>query len=242
MGNNSRESIFRFKRFALSNTLSAMKVGTDGVLLGAWARMPDGAGTPTALDVGCGTGVIGLMLAQRYPSLTVKCIDIDAGAVSECAANIAASPFDNVTVERQDFLRYNSVGEVRLIVSNPPYFKNSLPAPGESRAVARHDDTLPLSALMRHASQLLSPAGRLALVLPADRDDDAMFEASVAGLNLCRRCKVYTKEGKLSRRTLWEFGKGCDQPCEESGLFILRADGSYSPEYVALLKDFYLAF
>lgn len=239
---NSRESTFRFKRFALSNTLSAMKVGTDGVLLGAWARVPDGAGAPTALDVGCGTGVIGLMLAQRYPSLTVRCIDIDADAVRECAANIEASPFDNVTVEQHDFLCYNSAGGVGLIVSNPPYFKNSLLAPGESRALARHDDMLPLSALMMHAARLLSPAGRLALVLPADRDDDAMFESSVAGLHLCRRCKVYTKEGKQSRRTLWEFGKGCDQPCEESELFILRADGSYSPEYVALLKDFYLAF
>lgn len=241
MGKN-RETSFRFKRFTLSNTLSAMKVGTDGVLLGAWARVPDGAASSAALDVGCGTGVIGLMLAQRYPSLTVRCIDIDDDAVQECAANIAASPFGNVSVERHDFLNYHSVEAVQLIVSNPPYFKNSLPAPEESRAQARHDDMLPLSALMRHARRSLLLSGRLALVLPADRDADAMFEASAAGLHLCRRCKVYTKEGKPSLRTLWEFGIACEEPCEESELFILRADGSYSPEYVALLKDFYLAF
>lgn len=234
--------MFHFKQFSLSNSLSAMKVGTDGVLLGAWAQLADASSCGGVLDIGCGTGVIGLMIAQRYPDAAVTCIDISPEAVEECAENISRSPFaGRVVVCRADFMDYVAGRKFELIVSNPPFFTERLQSPDPLRAKARHDDSLPLAALMRGSASLLSHGGRLALVLPAGRDDEALLEASLAGLNAVRRCKVYTRDGKPSRRTLWEFASeaGC---CAEERLVIQNADGSHTDGYKALVKDFYLGF
>lgn len=238
--NIKREGKFRFKRFALSNDRSAMKIGTDGVLLGAWCKMPYDAGR--VLDAGCGTGVIGLMVAQRYPTCKVTCLDIDGDAVEECRENIGNSPFaGRVDVEKGDFLSYTPGCRYDLIVSNPPYFKDSLRTPVKARTTARHDDALPLGAMLRHARELLADGGRIALVLPVERDSDVEFEAALCGLNVARRCNVFTVSGKPPRRTLWELSKE-KASAEISELFINDKPGAYSKEYVSLLKDFYLAF
>lgn len=239
---NERESIFRFKQFALSNDRSAMKIGTDGVLLGAWCEMHDSPDGCRVLDVGCGTGVIGLMVAQRYPHCEVTCLDVDADAVEECRQNIIASPFaSRVNAVRGDFLNYNPDCRYQLIISNPPYFKDSLRAPDKSRMTARHDDTLPLAALMRHASGMLDEAGRMALVLPVERDGDVEFESALCGLHITRRCNIFTVPGKPQRRTLWELALKA-APTMTTELFIHDKSGAYSKEYVSLLKDFYLVF
>lgn len=241
--NKNREHTFRFKQFSLSNTLSAMKVGTDGVLLGAWAQMTDNAMSGKVLDVGCGTGVIALMIAQRYPDVAVTCIDISADAVGECAGNIARSPFcGRVEAVCSDFRQFESNGRYDLIVSNPPFFTETLHSPDAQRAAARHGDSLPLSSLMRGSVALLSAVGRLALVLPAGRDDEALFEASLAGLYPSRRCNVFTREGKPSRRTLWEFSLKPDARCHDSQLFIQDKNGNFTDGYISLVKDFYLDF
>lgn len=240
--NKNRETEFRFKQFSLSNSQSAMKVGTDGVLLGAWAQLPALAQCSNVLDVGCGTGVVGMMIAQRYPDATVTCIDISAEAVEECAGNISRSPFaGRVVVTQADFLRYDCDCRYDLIVSNPPFFTEHLHSPDPLRAAARHEDSLPLQSLMRGCARLLSPHGRVALVLPAGRDDEALLEASLAGLNAVRRCRVFTRDGKPSRRTLWEFAAE-GGACVDSRLFIQNADGSYTDCYKTLVKDFYLQF
>lgn len=238
-----RPAVFRFKQFSVSNSLSAMKVGTDGVLLGAWSQIAPGVNSGHVLDVGCGTGVVGLMIAQRYPGVTVTCLDISGDAVRECAANIAASPFhDRMEAGHADFLSYDTQRRFDLIVSNPPYFKDSLPSPAKARNMARHDESLPLSGLLKRASALLNPSGRIALVLPVERDSDVVFEATLAGLQPVRRCAVFTVEGKPQRRTLWELSLSAPASCDDSRLFIHDKSGDYSKEYVSLLKDFYLAF
>lgn len=239
--NPTRQSIFHFKKFSLSNSRSAMKVGTDGVLLGAWAKLPDDKGVKRVLDVGCGTGLIALMIAQRYSDAVIKCIDISNDAVEECRENINNSPFaSRVEVELLDYRTFADAHKYDLIVSNPPFFTEQLQSPDKLRAVARHEDSLPLSTLISQSISQLAPGGRLAIVLPATRDEDVVFEATLNGLVPVRKCTVYSRENKSAIRTLWEFSKGNDGSFEESQLIIHGSDGNNTEEYIALVKDFYL--
>lgn len=241
--NPHRQSMFHFKRFSLSNSRSAMKVGTDGVLLGAWAELHTERHDAAVLDVGCGTGVIALMLAQRYPNARIKCVDISDYAVAECGENIDNSPYANrVEVEAADFRTFADEQMYDLIVSNPPFFTEQLHSPDEQRAAARHEDSLPLSMLINRCASLLAPDGRVALVLPAARDEEVMLEATLAGLTPSRRCRVFTREGKPTRRTLWELSRSSGMALIESQLIIHEADGKFTDEYIALVKDFYLEF
>lgn len=239
--NPIRQSIFHFKQFSLSNSRSAMKVGTDGVLLGAWAKLPDVMGVKRALDVGCGTGLIALMIAQRYHDAIIKCIDISNDAVEECKINILNSPFANrVEVSLSDFRKFDDGQKYDLIVSNPPFFTEQLQSPDKLRAVARHEDSLPLSTLIYRSISQLAPGGRLAMVLPTTRDEDVMFEAALIGLTPSRQCKVFSRENKPAIRTLWEFSTGNNVMFEKTQLLIQNSDGNYTEEYIALVKDFYL--
>lgn len=240
--NSNRQSMFHFKRFSLSNSRSAMKVGTDGVLLGAWAEMAKDS-SMRVLDVGCGTGLISLMIAQRYPDAVIKCIDISNDAVEECRENIKNSPFaSRVDVELSDFRTFADNQKYDLIVSNPPFFTEQLHSPDMQRAKARHEDSLPLSILLRRSSAMLSPEGRVSLVLPSSRDEDVEFEAALAGLNRMRRCKVITREGKPARRTLWEFSSNADIRLNDTEIVIREFEGKFSEKYISLVRDFYLDF
>lgn len=221
-----------------------MKVGTDGVLLGAWAELTAETVMPArVLDVGCGTGVVGLMVAQRYRGAMVKCVDISEDAVAECGENIKNSPFaSRVEVAQVDFRTYVDELKYDLIVSNPPYFTEQLHSPDKQRAVARHEDSLPLSVLINRCASLLTPDGRLALVLPSSRDEDVVWEATLAGLTPTRQCGVVTREGKAPRRTLWELARVNGGAVVKSQLLIHGADGKFTEDYIALVKEFYLEF
>lgn len=185
-----------------------MKVGTDGVLLGCWAESPS-ISAPRVLDIGTGTGLIALMMAQRLPGAEVVTIDCDEAAARQAAANVAGSPFcDRVSVEHaslQEFTSHYAGEAFDVIVSNPPYFTSSLKCPDPQRTLARHADTLPLSDLMHHAARLLSPVGKLSLVLPSESAGEAETEALMTGLRLARLWQVSTKEGKPPRRVLIEL-------------------------------------
>lgn len=238
--NEKRESTFRFKQFALSNERSAMKIGTDGVLLGGWCTVDQAS---RVLDAGCGTGLIALMVAQRNASAHITGIDISDDAVDEARLNIANSPFaDRVTARCGDFLQITGGNSYDLIVSNPPFFTETLRSPDAARATARHADSLPAGELIAKSARLLSPRGILALVLPAQKDDDVEWYAALNRLYPIRKCAVYTKPGKPHSRTLWELSPAQLSLCDDSSLFIHDSTGAYSPEYVSLLKDFYLNF
>lgn len=156
--------MFRFKQFAVRQDRCPMKVGTDGVLLGAWAEVRPG--DRRMLDVGTGTGLIALMLAQRSAAW-ITAVDIDVECATQAAENFAASPWadrlDAVSVAVQ---RYDPVEKFDLIVSNPPYYVDSLLSPDEGRNTARHAAGLPFGELAAAVVRLLSPGGRFALVLP----------------------------------------------------------------------------
>lgn len=236
-------SYFEFKKFTVRQDLCAMKVGTDGVLLGAWVSL---AGSRDVLDIGTGTGLIALMLAQRGESenrpLRIDALDIDAGAVEQAALNIQASPFsDRIRTECQSFVSYALLSEKRydLIVSNPPYFHNSLKCPDIQRNTARHTDTLTLEELLEGCCRLLSPAGRIALILPAARKEELVRLARPLGLNIIRQTDVSSIEGKPPKRLLAELSPAA-QHCAADSMALESALRRYTPEFTALIKDFYL--
>ena len=208
-----------------------MKVGTDGVLLGAWATVsPEDR---LALDVGTGTGVIALMLAQRSAGLEIIGIDIDEAAADEAAANFAASPWADRLTARAVSLQVFSGSEFDLIVSNPPFFSASLKAPDAQRCTARHNDTLPPADLIQAARRLLSPSGRLSVIYPPEEARAFVMESESAGLYLSRLTRVISVAGQPPKRHLMEFSRTPAQP-----LFTDLVIGS--PEYRSLTGDFYL--
>ena len=216
-----------------------MKVGTDGVLLGAWAKVPSfesGTGDTErkvdVLDVGTGTGVVALMMAQRYPNASIMAIDIDEGAVQQAEENVAASPFFiQVTVRRERVQDHDSCYDA--IVCNPPFFIDSLAAPDKQRNMARHADTLTYAELMEAAWRLLRDDGELSIVVPFDYRQRMEDEATFRGFFPSRVCAVRTVAGRPARRYLLAFRK---HPCERPFETMTIGDDNYKQ----LTKDFYL--
>lgn len=231
---------FRFKKFTVYHDKCAMKVGTDAVLLGAWA---DTSFCRNILDIGTGTGIIALMLAQRSQA-TVEAIDIDKEACVQATENVAASPYTErikvVHASCADFAASNQQKRYDLIVSNPPYFINSLKCPDNKRTVARHTDTLLLSDLIREAQTLLSPSGRIALVLPYERLEEVKALASANHLYICRQTDVIPTPGAAPKRLLVELSTTEENIKNRDTLTIEEARHQYTPEYIALTKEFYL--
>lgn len=233
-------SYFRFKKFTVYHDKCAMKVGTDAVLLGAWA---DTSFCRNILDIGTGTGIIALMLAQRSQA-TVEAIDIDKEACVQATENVAASPYTErikiVHASCADFAASNLQKKYDLIVSNPPYFINSLKCPDNKRTVARHTDTLLLSDLIREAQTLLSLSGRIALVLPYERLEEVKALASANHLYICRQTDVIPTPGAAPKRLLVELSTTEENIKNRDTLTIEETRHQYTPEYIALTKEFYL--
>ena len=219
--------MFQFKQFTIEQEMCAMKVGTDGVLLGAWAR-----GGQHVLDVGTGTGVIALMMAQRYSKAHIVAIDIDERAVLQARLNVSQSPFSGRVDVVQQALQEHQ-GEYDAIVSNPPFFIDSLAAPDQQRNMARHTETLSYGELMQAAHRLLTDDGELSVVVPFDYRRRMEDEAVFVGFFPSRVCSVKTTERKPVRRYLLAFRKHPCQ-CEEEMLTI------GDDRYQQLTQDFYL--
>ena len=234
---------FKFKRFTVFHDESAMKVGTDGTLIGAWASLE---GVKTVLDVGCGCGLIALMIAQRSSASAVLGIDIDEASVRQAARNVAASPWaDRVSIECRDIrdLTIDDFGRFDLVVTNPPFYEEDVACPDLSRNSARHTDCLSFEELVEAAARLLSEKGTLSLVLPTKSKSRFVGVAASRGLYLSRITSVITKRGKQPKRTLMEFKRTLTDAVE-GDLYIYNKGiynkGMFSEEYVCLMKDFYL--
>jgi tRNA1Val (adenine37-N6)-methyltransferase len=225
---------FRFKQFLVRQDLCAMKVGTDGTLLGAWAR-----GGERILDVGTGTGLIALMMAQRFPQAQVTGIDIDEAAVRQSVINVGSSPFaQRITILQQACQAMQ--GTFDAIVSNPPYFEQSLECPDEQRTLARHTASLSYRELMQSASRMLDETGEFSLVIPADCKQRLESEASLAGFFKSRECAVRTTPRKAPRRYLLAFRKHAPEAVEQTEGVIELAPRQRAPWYQQLTHDFYL--
>ena len=218
-----------------------MKVGTDGVLLGAWARVEH---CKRILDMGTGTGLVALMAAQRSQADIVG-IDLDADAVAQATENVAASPWkERIHVLEADarnleFKIQNSEFFFDSILCNPPFFENSLKSPDAARTMARHTDTLTFDELARSASRLLAPEGELSVVIPYDRAHDMTVSAACNGLFATRQTIVVPVEGGKPKRILMAFTREGAAHAVET-LCIHDAQRCYTPEYVHLVEDFYL--
>lgn len=234
---------FRFKRFIVYHDLCAMKVGVDGVLLGAWA--PVGDTEQRILDVGTGSGLIALMLAQRSVNADIDAIDIDEGAVMQARKNVSGSEWrDRIHVHRASFLDFlpETGGKYDLVVSNPPYFKNSLQTPDPSRTTARHVLSLGYEDMIRNAGAMLKKTGRICLILPVSEGSQCVKLAEQSGLYSYKQLYVHPKSGSPAKRLLLEFGlMPAAVPEIISHLDIETGERHcYSEEFTALAKDFYL--
>lgn len=215
-----------------------MKVGTDGVLLGAWFPLSDGC---SVLDIGTGTGLVALMAAQRGAG-RVTAVEIDPDAAGQARMNAADSPWaDRILVHGTDIADFRSECRFDRIVCNPPYFRDSLRCPDAGRNTARHNDALSFENLALYASRLLADDGLFSLVLPYDAVSAFMKCAAAQGLDMCLRTDVITAQGKTPKRSLVTFGRHC--PSLETGILTMCGpDGKETPEYLMLVKDFYLKY
>ena len=228
---------FAFKQFTVRHDRCAMKVGTDGVLLGAWTDLSH---SRRILDIGTGTGLIALMLAQRCMDARITAIDLDSAAVEQAQENIQASPWkDRIEALQQDICTYHPNGTFDTIVSNPPYFIDSLKCPDGQRSTARHTDTLDADRLIGKISELLTSDGRFSIILPAEQTEDLIRVADEKGLHPSRQTWVITRPGLSPKRILMEFRK-TPVTLQPDELVIELERHVYSEEYIALTQEFYL--
>lgn len=227
--------MFRFRRFSVRNCDSALRVGTDAVLLGASVSLPKIC--RNALDIGTGTGIIALMIAQRSPSTFVTGIDIDGPSVEEASFNFKASPWAERLVSLKEDLRsYEPEDKFDLIFSNPPFYDASLKNPDERLATARHTESLGPRDIFAFASRWLSPEGQVSIIIPSDSLKAWLRLASSFGLLPRRIIHVKTTERKVPKREIIEFGRLRQTLHEET--LVLMSEGEKSPEYRALLTEF----
>ena len=213
---------FQFKQFTVWHDKCAMKVGTDGVLLGAWTSVES---AHRILDIGTGTGLVAL---------------IDEAAVGQARENVIRSPWkERVEVVQADFRKYRSSDKFDVIVSNPPYFIDSLECPDRQRTAARHNDSLSYEDLLEGVSGLLTENGFFTVVIPADVAERVKKIASIKKLYAVRQLNVITKPGGIPKRVLITFSFS-NQECIVEELLTELARHQYSEEYMTLTRDYYL--
>ncbi len=217
-----------------------MKVGTDAVLLGAWAY-----GGEKILDIGCGTGIISLMLAQRYGKAEITAIDIVDDCCRQTRMNADNSPWGErihtVNLSLQDYSAQNS-GKIQFdaIVSNPPFFVDSMKNPDSFRTLARHTDSLPFSSLARGVSQLLTEDGTFSVMLTEECYRQFIDEAWFSGLYLAEDIAFKPKATKPVKRHLLKFVKDRNVVLTKATHILQNPDGTKSDWYKQFADEFYL--
>ena len=230
---------FQFKQFTVRQQHCAMKVGTDGTLLGAWAQAS--AGSCRVLDIGTGTGLIALMMAQRYPEARAIAIDIDEKAVFQAQENVSASPFaDRIKVIEADVQTFEDSEKFDSIVCNPPFFEDSLVCPDPQRTEARHTVSLGYRQLMAAAFRLLKDNGRFSVIIPADCRSRLESEAHLRGFFISRLCSVQTTPVKAPKRYMIEFAKHPVNEIDITNGILEQSPQVRSVWYRELTQEFYI--
>ena len=228
-------SIFKFKQFQVNQKNSAMKIGTDSMLLGALVAVES---KKEALDIGTGTGVLSLMIAQRNSSLQITALEIESNAFIEAQQNIFDSPFQNqIRVLNVDFLQFKPTKKFDLIFSNPPYFENASKSESETKNLARHDDNLPLNLLFEKVSEILQDDGDFWIILPHKTLDNYKDLALEFGLKLNAVFQIYGKENQMIRK-IGVFSHQL-KISTQTDLVIRCEKGNYTSQYKALTKDYH---
>ena len=223
---------FQFKQFQVSHTSSSMKVGTDAVLLGAFIETNS---PERILEVGTGCGVIALMLAQK--GNRVLAIDIHGPSVEEAQSNFEQSPFPHLlAADEMNFFQLQAPVKFDRIVSNPPFFQNSLNAPEEARNAARHAVDDWIKRFWERAQKL---TGKVNVIIPVEVFPEWKRESELSNFFLVKKCTIFSRADKPAIRYLLEFYR-IEQPLHESSLVLMNPDGTRTEEYSEFAKDYYL--
>ena len=231
---------FTFKRFHIDHSRCAMKVGTDGVLIAAWCRLPQGE--CRILDIGTGSGLMAVMAAQRCADARITGIDVDPDCVAQARDNAAASPWgDRIAIERCPLQSFEAAEKFDAAISNPPYFVDSLLPPDAARTSARHTVSLTFDDIVRGVVRNLHPHGTFSLILPPAEMD--RFCAAAHGLLFPRRrCDVCSTPSSGVKRVMAEFGLRLAACVLETETLTIEDEQGYSDDYRRLTRDFYLKF
>jgi tRNA1Val (adenine37-N6)-methyltransferase len=227
---------FAFKQFKLEHDQCAMKVSTDGILLGAWANL---SGAKSLLDIGTGTGILALMCKQRSPQLVVTAVEVDHNAYRQAQHNIAHSPWPAISVYHQKIQSFNSEQPFDSVIANPPYFNQSLKGTNVARNAARHTDGLSFIELIAAFKRLSHQQSCFNLILPSDEAQLFITLAQQQGVYLNRHCQVQATANKPFTRSLMTFSY-TQSEVSESCLCIRACNNNYTAEYTALCRAFYL--
>ena len=229
---------FQFKQFTIQQNNTAMKVGTDGVLLGAWSNIKG-----NALDIGTGTGLIALMIAQRTQTETIDALEIVTEAYNEAIENINQSNWsDRIKAHNCAVQNFSPNKKYETIISNPPFFIDSTKAPNTERNNARHTDSLSHSDLIDSVIQLLNSDGIFSLILPITEATIFIDLAKKKGLHLNRNCLVNPNPNKPAKRVLMEFSFSEHEVVSEELTIETETRHQYTKDYISLTQDFYLNF
>ncbi|MFD1017310.1 tRNA1(Val) (adenine(37)-N6)-methyltransferase [Winogradskyella rapida] len=231
---------FQFKEFTVSQDQCAMKIGTDGVLLGAWTSLDH---RPfSVLDIGAGTGVLSLMIAQRSAAQNIEGLEIDDNAYEQCSENFENSPWaDRLFCYHASLLEFVEEIEDRydLIICNPPFYSEDYKTENPSRDLARFNDAMPFEHLIYAVVNLLSETGVFSVIIPHKEETNFIALAKTAGLFPQRKLHVKGNPDTAVKRSLIEFSFE-EKTTETSELIIETARHQYTEDYINLTKDFYL--
>jgi tRNA1Val (adenine37-N6)-methyltransferase len=234
-----QDQLFRFKQFSVAQDKCAMKVNTDGVLLGAWANIDE---AENILDIGTGTGVIALMMAQKNLSAHIDAIDAEPNACEQAKGNFSGSLWaERLHCYHTSLQDFGTDKKYDIIISNPPYFVNDFKTEDHRRNIAKHSVSLSYTDLIAGISRLLTRSGRALLVLPSFNISRFESFLSIGNLFITKRTEVSAVQGKAPYLALLEVGRK-QLSFTKNSIVIQHTGGSFTDEYMLLTRDFYLKF
>ena len=229
---------FAFKQFTVQQSDCALKVCTDACLFGAWASHQLINNPPTSiLDIGTGTGLLSLQLAQKIPSAVIDAVELDPAAAAQAAQNAAATNF-NIQVHNADIKNYGGK-KYQHIISNPPFFENDLKSEHALKNQAMHSTTLTLQNLFTCVNDLLEPLGSFSLLLPFARANEVEGLAQAHGFNLTHKAVVQQTPNHTPFRVMYIFGKAAIMEASETSI-VIKENDQYTTTFISYLKDYYL--
>lgn len=229
---------FEFKKFIIYQDACAMKIGTDSVILGAWCKF-DGKKNCKILDIGTGTGILAIMAAQKNPEAIIKAVEINEKAALQAKQNVGLTVWkNNIEVITGNISDFKYEFPFDYIISNPPYFENSLKSPDNQRSVARHTDSLSFAELTKSISRLLANDGKSFIIIPSEAEDSLCSATIDCGLYPAHKVNIITREGQKPKRIILVMMHKPTAYSEES-ITIRNTNGNYTEQYIELTKDFY---
>lgn len=242
MGRRSN-SYFQFKQFRIEQERCAMKVSTDAVVLGALARAPHQHGN--ILDIGTGTGVLALMMAQKYPQAEIDAVEIDKEAFEQARQNVSSNKLGiNITVHQQSFQEFepSNIDQYDLIITNPPYYSGQLQSSKQNINLARHEQGLNFTDLWTGIDCFLKTEGVLWLILPPNEMTAFIELGEENGFYVNSQTLLQDRQSSKVHRVIASFARKKPKLSQKTALVIKDANNVYTPEYIDLLRDYMLNF